>query len=286
MDENVKSIDQVNNVEETKEIDQVKSTDEVKKSTERVSRAKKINDASINKSSRKAKATPVKDNNSSFIGCIFNGIITENPILVLMIGMCPTLAVTTSVSNAIGMGLATTAVLIASNALISMVRKITPNRVRIPIYIVIVASFVTLIEFLIKAYFPALNESLGIYIPLIVVNCIIFGRAEAFAGKNNVINSIGDGIGMGFGFTLGIIIISAIRELIGSGAIYGKVLVPEDFRAALFVLPPGAFLVLAFLTAIQNKLRLPSATNKKQACNNDCLHCSLHKQTETVEEAK
>ena len=222
----------------------------------------------------------------SFFGCIFNGIFTENPILVLMIGMCPTLAVTTSVSNAIGMGLSTTAVLVASNALISLVRKITPDRVRIPIYIVIVASFVTLIEFLIKAYFPALYESLGIYIPLIVVNCIIFGRAEAFAGKNNVINSIGDGIGMGLGFTFGIILISAIRELIGSGSIYGYTFVHENYCAALFVLPPGAFLVLAFLTAIQNKLRLPSASNKKEGCDNDCLHCTIHKKAVTVEESK
>ena len=223
----------------------------------------------------------------TFTHCIYNGIITENPILVLMIGMCPTLAVTTSVSNAIGMGLSTTAVLVASNALISLVRKITPDRVRIPIYIVIVASFVTLIEFIIKAYFPSLYESLGIYIPLIVVNCIIFGRAEAFAGKNNVINSIGDGIGMGLGFTLGIILISAIRELLGSGAVYGITFIPENYRAALFVLPPGAFLVLSFLTAIQNKLKLPSATNNKvDSCNNDCLHCTLHKKSEVKEEVK
>ena len=228
-----------------------------------------------------------KEKKLTFAGCIFNGIITENPILILMIGMCPTLAVTTSVSNAIGMGLSTTAVLVASNALISLVRKITPDRVRIPIYIVIVASFVTLIEFIIKAYFPSLYESLGIYIPLIVVNCIIFGRAEAFAGKNNVINSIGDGIGMGLGFTLGIILISAIRELIGSGAIYGFAFIPENYRAALFVLPPGAFLVLSFLTAIQNKLKLPSATNNKtDSCNNDCLHCTLHKKVEVKEEVK
>ena len=238
------------------------------------------------KKSRKQIEKIEKKSNSRFFACIFNGIITENPILVLMIGMCPTLAVTTSVSNAIGMGLSTTAVLIASNALISLVRKITPDRLRIPIYIVIVASFVTLVEFVIKAYFPVLNESLGIYIPLIVVNCIIFGRAEAFAGKNNVIDSIGDGIGMGLGFTLGIIIISAIRELIGSGAIYGHTIVPEDYRVALFVLPPGAFLVLSFLTAIQNKLKLPSATNKKDRCNNDCMHCTLHKKVEVVEEGK
>lgn len=227
-----------------------------------------------------------KEKKLTFFGCIFNGIIPENPILVLMIGMCPTLAVTTSVSNAIGMGLSTTAVLVASNALISLVRGITPDRVRIPIYIVIVASFVTLVEFLIKAYFPTLYESLGIYIPLIVVNCIIFGRAEAFAGKNNVINSIGDGIGMGLGFTIGIIIISAVRELIGAGSVYGFTFIPENYRAALFVLPPGAFLVLAFLTAIQNKLRLPSASNKKEGCNNDCLHCTLHKNSSNVEEGK
>ena len=139
---------------------------------------------------------------------------------------------------------------------------------------------------MIKAYFPSLYESLGIYIPLIVVNCIIFGRAEAFAGKNGVINSIGDGIGMGLGFTLGIIVISAIREVIGAGSIYGFSFVPESYRAALFVLPPGAFLVLAFLTAIQNKLKLPSATNKKNACNNDCLHCTIHKKPVVVEEGK
>lgn len=216
------------------------------------------------------------ENEISFFGCIFNGLIKENPILVLMIGMCPTLAVTTSVSNAIGMGLSTTAVLISSNALISCVRKITPERVRIPIYIVIVASFVTLVEFIVKAYFPALYESLGIYIPLIVVNCIIFGRAEAFAGKNNVLNSIGDGIGMGLGFTLGIIIISAVRELIGAGGIFGQVFIPENYRVALFVLPPGAFLVLAFLTAIQNKLNLPKESGSVSACNNDCKNCTVH----------
>lgn len=218
----------------------------------------------------------------NFFSCIYNGIITENPTLILMIGMCPTLAVTTSLSNAIGMGLSTTAVLVASNALISAVRKITPDRVRIPIYIVIVASLVTLIEFAIKAKFPSLYDSLGIYIPLIVVNCIIFGRAEAFAGKNNVINSIGDGIGMGIGFTLGLALISIVREFIGAGAFYGIEILPEEYRTALFVLPPGAFLVLSFITAIQNKLQLPSATNKKNTCNNDCLHCTIHKKEESV----
>lgn len=239
---------------------------------------------SKDKKSRKKIADDTTEKKINFFSCIFNGIITENPILVLMIGMCPTLAVTTSVSNAVGMGLSTTAVLIASNAIISLVRNITPNKIRIPIYIVIVASFVTMVEFIIKAYFPVLNEALGIYIPLIVVNCIILGRAEAFAGKNNVILSIGDGIGMGLGFTLGIIIISAIRELIGSGAIYGHAIIKEEFRAALFVLPPGAFLVLSFLTAIQNKLKLPSATNKKKGCNGDCMNCDNNKSEETVSE--
>ena len=238
------------------------------------------------KKSRKKNVIESSEKKLNFGSCIFNGIITENPILILMIGMCPTLAVTTSVSNAIGMGLSTTTVLIASNAIISLVRNITPNRVRIPIYIVIVASFVTLVEFIIKAYFPLLNEALGIYIPLIVVNCIILGRAEAFAGKNNVLLSIGDGIGMGLGFTLGIVLISAIRELIGSGAIYGHTIIKEEFRASLFVLPPGAFLVLSFLTAIQNKLKLPSASNKKEACDGDCMNCAVHKSDEVIEEDK
>ena len=236
------------------------------------------------KKSRKKTTVEIKEKKPSFWSCILNGIINENPTLVLMIGMCPTLAVTTSVSNAIGMGLSTTAVLIASNAIISLIRNITPDRVRIPIYIVIVASFVTLVEFVIKAYFPVLNEALGIYIPLIVVNCIILGRAEAFAGKNNVILSIGDGIGMGLGFTFGIMIISAIREFIGSGAILGHSIVKEDFRAALFVLPPGAFLVLSFLTVIQNKLKLPSASNKKEGCNGDCLNCDIHKNDKVTKE--
>ena len=217
----------------------------------------------------------------NFFSCVYNGIVTENPIFILMIGMCPTLAVTTSLSNAIGMGLSTTAVLVLANGIISALRHITPDRVRIPIYIVVVASLVTLIEFAIKATVPSLYDSLGIYIPLIVVNCIILGRAEAFAGKNNIINSLGDGLGMGLGFTLSIAIISIIRELIGSGTfgsgIVNLTLIPEDYRIAIFVLSPGAFLVLAFITAIQNKLQLPSATNKEpNGCNNDCMHCTLH----------
>ena len=247
------------------------------------------NNTEIKEKKSRKKIVEIKENTikeKGILHYILNGIITENPTFILMIGMCPTLAITTSVSNAIGMGLATTVVLVASNALISLARKIIPDSLRIPIYIVIIASFVTLVEFIIKAYFPLLDEALGIYIPLIVVNCIIFGRAEAFAGKNSVVNSIGDGIGMGLGFTIGIITISAIRELIGSGAIYGHVIVPEDYRAALFVLPPGAFLVLAFLTAIQNRLKLPSATNKKDVCNNDCRHCTMSSNNKVEEEQK
>ncbi|MCQ2609976.1 MAG: electron transport complex subunit RsxE, partial [Lachnospiraceae bacterium] len=188
-------------------------------------------------------------------------------------------------SNAIGMGLSTTVVLVMSNAIISLLRNIIPDRVRIPGFIVVVASLVTIVQLLISAYVPSLNASLGIYIPLIVVNCIILGRAEAFASKNGVMASIGDGIGMGFGFTLGISLISIIRELIGSGTIAsgiigktGLVVIPEDFRIAIFVLAPGAFLVLAILTAIQNKLKLPSATNKKgTSCDGNCMTCIIHK---------
>ena len=210
---------------------------------------------------------------------IINGIITENPTFVLMLGMCPTLAVTTSLTNAIGMGLSTTAVLVMSNAIISALRDIIPDRVRIPSYIVIVASLVTIVELLIKAFIPSLYSALGIYIPLIVVNCIILGRAESFASKNNVVNSIADGIGMGAGFTIGLSLISIVRELLGSGAILGKTIIPERFHISIFVLAPGAFLVLAILTAIQNKLKLKSATNV-EGCNNDCVNCTIHKNIE------
>ncbi|MBQ2204274.1 MAG: electron transport complex subunit E [Lachnospiraceae bacterium] len=215
------------------------------------------------------------ENKISFFSCLSNGLITENPILVLMIGMCPTLAVTTSISNAIGMGISTTAVLVLSNTIVSLIRKITPERVRIPIYIVIVATFVTIVEFIIKAYFKELNEALGIYIPLIVVNCIILGRAEAFAGKNKVIHSIADGLGMGLGFTIGIILISALRELIGSGSLYGYELIKEEYRAALFVLPPGAFLVLAFLSALQSKLKVNKTGCSSGKCDSNCATCGI-----------
>lgn len=208
-----------------------------------------------------------------------NGIITENPTFVMMLGMCPTLAVTSSAVNGLGMGLTTTAVLVLSNAFISLLRKVIPDKVRIPAFIVIVASFVTLIQLLLKAYLPFLDSALGVYIPLIVVNCIILGRAEAYASKNSVVPSIFDGLGMGLGFTFGLTCIGICREILGTGAIFGKEIIPEDFHITFFVLAPGAFLVLAFLTAIQNKLKLPSATNVASAddnlsCGGNCASCT------------
>lgn len=206
-----------------------------------------------------------------------NGIITENPTFVMMLGMCPTLAVTTSAINGLGMGLTTTAVLVLSNVFISLLRKVIPDKVRIPAFIVIVASFVTLIQLLLQAYIPSLNKSLGVYIPLIVVNCIILGRAEAYASKNKVIPSLFDGLGMGLGFTFGLTCIGICREILGSGAIFGKTFIPDDYHITFFVLAPGAFLVLAFLTAIQNKLKLPSAANVENdsdiACGGNCASC-------------
>jgi electron transport complex protein RnfE len=217
---------------------------------------------------------------NKYLERITNGIFKENPIFVLMLGMCPTLAVTTSASNAIGMGLSTTAVLVVSNLVIAALRKFIPDKVRIPYFIVVVASMVTIVELVLKAYFPSINEALGIYIPLIVVNCIIFGRVEAYAAKNKVGVSFFDGIGMGLGFTVALFLIGGFRELLGAGTIMGLQVMPESFEPiSLFVQPPGAFLVLAMLTALQNKFRLPSATNGKGrksalACGGDCAHCS------------
>ena len=204
---------------------------------------------------------------------IYNGIIKENPTFVMMLGMCPTMAVTTAAINGIGMGLATTAVLIMSNMIISMLRKVIPDKVRMPAYIVIVASFVTVVEMLLEAYFyESLYKSLGIYIPLIVVNCIILGRAEAYAAKNDVVSSIFDGVGMGLGFTVGLLVIGAVRELIGSGKLFGLTVLPSSYEPmSIFVLAPGAFFVIAILTALQNKFNAPSASNKK---DNSSDHCS------------
>ncbi len=214
---------------------------------------------------------------------LHNGIIKENPTFVMMLGMCPTLAVTSSAVNAIGMGLSTTVVLILSNMMISALRKIIPDRVRIPAFIVVVASFVTIVQLLLKAYLPALNSALGVYIPLIVVNCIILGRAEAYASKNPVILSALDGVGMGLGFTFGLTCIGIFREILGSGAIFGFQFIPDAFHIAMFVMAPGAFFVLAGLTAIQNKLKMPSATNTPEAeeasCNGNCAACASHVET-------
>ena len=193
---------------------------------------------------------------------LYNGLIKENPTFVLMLGMCPTLAVTTSAMNALGMGLSTTVVLIFSNLLISLFRKAIPNGVRMPAYIVIVASLVTIVEFIMKAYTPALAKQLGVYIPLIVVNCIILGRAEAYASKNPPIPSFFDGIGMGLGFTIAITILGAIRELIGGGTIFSDgtnalfdLSTIGYTPASIFILAPGAFFVLAFMIAVMNRIK-------------------------------
>ena len=217
-----------------------------------------------------------------------NGIITENPIFVLMLGMCPTLAVTTSAINGIGMGLSTTVVLVMSNMLISMLRKVIPDSVRMPAFIVVVASFVTIVQFLMEGFTPSLYESLGIYIPLIVVNCIILGRAESYASKNPVLPSIFDGLGMGLGFTVGLVAIGLVREILGSGKAFGAQIIPVADAATgvagytpitIFILAPGAFLVLAGLAAIQNKVKINMAKKGKDVskiqsgCGSNCATC-------------
>jgi len=185
----------------------------------------------------------------SKIKILTNGLIKENPTLVLVLGTCPSLAVTTSIFNALGMGAATTFVLIMSNMLISMLKSVIPDKIRIPCYILVIATFVTIVDLIIQAYVPALSSSLGVFIPLIVVNCIVLGRAEAFAGKNSVFDSTLDGIGMGIGFTLAIFIIAFFRELLGSGALFGQKLIPFD-GILIFVLAPGAFIVFGFTIAV------------------------------------
>ena len=210
---------------------------------------------------------------------LYNGIVKENPTFVLMLGMCPTLAVTSSAVNGCGMGLTTTVVLAASNMVISALRKVIPDKVRIPAFIVIVASLVTIVQQLLHAYVPSLYDALGIYIPLIVVNCIILGRAEAYASKNKVLLSACDGIGMGLGFTIGLTLIGIFRELLGAGTIFGKGILPDSYEPiTIFVLAPGAFFVLACLTALQNKFKMPSATNKGGAsnlsCGGNCATCA------------
>lgn len=191
----------------------------------------------------------------NYIKTITNGIIKENPTFVLLLGMCPTLATTTSATNGMSMGLATMFVLICSNFVISLIKNVVPDMVRIPVFVVVIAAFVSILQMLMEAYMPSINKSLGIYIPLIVVNCIILGRAEAFACKNNPLASICDGIGMGLGFTLALTLLGSVRELIGAGTLFGVTLLPETCNVLLFVLPPGAFITLGYLLAIVNKLR-------------------------------
>lgn len=218
---------------------------------------------------------------NKYIERLYNGIIKENPTFVLMLGMCPTLAVTSSAINGIGMGLSTTVVLVCSNLLISLFRKVIPNGVRMPAFIVIVASLVTVVQFLMAAFLPSLSASLGVYIPLIVVNCIILGRAESYASKNKPLESIFDGLGMGFGFTIGLTFIGLIREILGAGTIFDKpVLLNIGFTPiTIFIMAPGAFLVLAFLVAGMNIIRqkmdakgTPLAA-PAGCLAGDCAHC-------------
>ncbi len=210
-----------------------------------------------------------------------NGLLTENPTFVLMLGMCPTLAVTTSAVNGLGMGLTTTVVLTLSNIMISLLRNIIPDRVRIPAFIVVIASFVTMVELLLEGFIPSLYDALGIYIPLIVVNCIILGRAEAFASKNGIFLSLVDGAGMGLGFTFALTCIGAVRELLGAGEVFGFRIMPDAYVPfSIFVLAPGAFFVVAALTAIQNYAKIRGARKGKDVskigsgCSEDCMNCA------------
>ena len=228
---------------------------------------------------------------------IWNGIYVENPVFCLALGLCPTLATTTSAFNAIGMGLSTTAILMMSNLVISLLKKIIPQRLRIPSYIVIIASFVTLVEFLTEGFTPAIYEALGIYIPLIVVNCIIMGRAEAYAGKKKPIASLFDGLGMGLGFTIALFLIGSVREILGAGTWMGLQVMPSIYEPInIFVLAPGAFLVMAFLVALMNKFKLGFAKNNEKGRNSggfctDCAGCPMSSQckgntADTGEEAQ
>lgn len=211
---------------------------------------------------------------------LYNGLVKENPTLVLMLGMCPTLAVTTSAINGLGMGLTTTAVLAMSNVIISLLRKIIPDKIRIPAFIVIIATFVTIMQLLLQAYIPSLYKSLDIYIPLIVVNCIILGRAEAYAYKNKAILSLFDGLGMGLGFTFAITLIGLIREFFGACTAFGIEL-GWFTPIAIIKMSPGAFFVLALLTIIQNQIKIVGAKKGKDVskiqsgCGHDCLNCDV-----------
>ena len=210
---------------------------------------------------------------------LYNCIIKENPTFVLILGMCPTLAVTTSAMNGLGMGLTTMVILAMSNLMISLLRKVIPDGVRMPAYIVVVASFVTICELLLEGFLPSLYEALGLYIPLIVVNCIILGRAEAYASKNTVVASLFDGIGMGLGFTIALTLIGIFREILGAGQIFGFQIMPDAYEPiTIFILAPGAFFVLAMLIAFQNRFKIGSARINEdgtKACSrSSCLNCA------------
>ena len=198
---------------------------------------------------------------------LFNGILKENPIFVLVLGMCPTLGVTTSAFNGLGMGVATMFVLTLSNMLISLLKNFIPDRVRIPAFIVVIATFVSIVDLLIQGFVPALSASLGLFIPLIVVNCIVLGRAEAFASKNGVFDSILDGLGMGIGFTISLVLIAAVREILGAGSFMGHQFIPADYNILIFVLAPGAFLVLGFIMALMRHIiNRVEAKRKNKMC--------------------
>ena len=186
---------------------------------------------------------------------LMNGIVKENPTFVLLLGMCPTLGTTSSALNGMGMGLATAFVLVCSNVVISLIKNLIPDMVRIPAFVVVIASFVTLLQMVMQAYVPALYATLGLFIPLIVVNCILLGRAEAFAAKNGAIPSFFDGLGMGLGFTIALTILGGVREFLGTGKVFGFTIMPEDYGMLIFVLAPGAFIALGYLIAIVSKLK-------------------------------
>ncbi len=225
---------------------------------------------------------------NKYLERLYNGLVKENPTLVLMLGMCPTLAVSTRASNGIGMGLSTLAVLVLSNLVISLLRKVIPDQVRLPAYIVIVASLVTVTELLIEAYLPSVYEALGIYIPLIVVNCIILGRAEAYANKNKPLLSVFDGIGMGLGFTVALTLAGAVREILGSGTFFGLRVLPETVEPiGIFIQPPGAFLVIAFFVIILNAIGIKTRQRElvESECDGCCAACAskCEKKKEVVE---
>ncbi len=213
---------------------------------------------------------------NKYLERLYNGLWKENPTVVLMLGMCPTLAVTTSAINGLGMGLSTLVVLVLSNLLISLCRKIIPDEVRLPAYIVIAASLVTVVDLIMQAYTPSLYDSLGIYIPLIVVNCIILGRAEAYAAKNEPALAAMDGLGMGLGFTVALVVIGIVREVIGNGTFFGISAMPSAYQPiAIFIKAPGAFLIIGFLVAICNALKIKTAANDKvNGCDGCCAACA------------